>query len=439
MDKFLWGAASAAYQVEGGYKDDGKALSVWDVFTKKKGTIYDGTNADISCDSYHLFDDDLLLLKELGVNSYRFSISWPRVLPDINGELNEKGIKYYEDMIDKLNKNNIEPIVTLYHWDMPQDLENKGGFLNPLFPKWFETYVNKVVTRLKGKVKYYITINEPQCIIGQGLVTGDHAPGRKLSTKDALVAIHHLLMCHGLGMRMIKSIDPKALVSFASTGTIFIPMDKESEEKAYDYTFSVSKQYPWFSISMYLDPIYFGDYPKEYYEAFKDELPPFESEDFNIIHCPPDFLSQNIYTGMLIKNGELADYKKEGIKTADIPWEQIIPSSLYYGPKFLYERYHRPLIISENGMCDNTEMSLDCEIHDKRRCDYLNSYIDQLMKAKDEGVDVKGYMEWSLCDNFEWAWGFSKRFGLVYVPFPSTKRIKKDSFYEYQKIIKKYM
>ena len=436
MDKFLFGVASSAYQIEGGYNEDGKSESIWDTFCEDRNNIEDKTDGRIACDSYHRFKEDVALLKELGVNSYRFSISWPRVLPEGTGKINAKGLKYYLDLIGELISNKIEPIVTVYHWDLPQILQDKGGMLNKDFPDWLAEYSSVLASAFKGRVTKYIIINEPQCIVGQGLVTGDHAPGLHLDIKDALYATHNLLKGYGKSSRAIKRIDSKAEISIATTGNVYVPEDKESAEICRQKTFSVDPEYPWFGMSIYLDPIILGNYPEEYYKNFGDILPAITKEDLDLIHQVPDFLSFNNYSGTIYRKGKPIDFKKEGIETADIEWEQIIPESLYYGSKFLYGRYKRPVLVSENGMCDNTGADKG-EVRDIRRCRYIEKYFSSLMKARKEGADIKGYLYWSLFDNFEWSRGYSKRFGLVYLPFPDTARIKKDSFYFYKDLVKK--
>lgn len=436
MDKFIFGAASSSYQIEGGYDQDGKGKSIWDTFSEDKNNIEDKTDGKIACDSYHRYKEDVALLKELGVNSYRFSISWPRILPNENGEINLKGLKYYLDLIDELISNGIEPIVTIYHWDLPQALQDKGGMMNEEFPDWFTEYSSVLASAFKGKVTKYIIINEPQCIIGQGLVTGDHAPGLHLNMKDALQATHNMLKAYGKASIAIKRIDPNAKTSIATTGNVFVPQDEESVEVCRQKMFAVDSKYPWFGMSIYLDPIILGDYPKEYYQNFKDILPNITKEDLNLIHQVPDFLSFNNYSGTIYRKGKPIDFRREGIKTADIEWEQIVPSALYYGPKYLYQRYSRPILVSENGMCDNTPC-INGKVSDDRRCKYIEDYFSNLMKAKKDGTDVIGYLYWSLLDNYEWSRGYSKRFGLVYVPFPETARIKKESFYFFKELIKK--
>jgi beta-glucosidase len=444
MGNFIFGAASSAYQIEGGVKEDGKGPSIWDDFSHIEGKTANGDNGDLACDSYHKAEEDVALLKELGVKAYRFSVSWTRILPEGIGAVNQKGLQYYQKLISLLKEAGIEPIVTLFHWDLPAVLQQQGGFLSEKMPMWFREYSKAVVQGLGKDVKYWITINEPQCIIGNGYRDGTHAPGLKLSNKECCLAVYHLLKAHGEAVKVIRELCPGSLISFASTGTFTVPyepdnkiLDKEAERRS----FLIPDDNPFFSISLYEDPIFLGDYPKDAYKKFGKDLVPLTDEDKKLIGQKLDFVSHNIYTGKLLylsygePSYEKPIYAIEPSK-ADIWWEPVIPSAMYFGPKYLYKRYKLPIMISENGMCENTSLSDDHKVHDRHRCIYIDEYFSELKRAMKEGVKVIGYLYWSLEDNFEWAEGYAKRFGLVYLPFPKTERIKKDSFFFYQKLIK---
>ena len=437
---FIFGASTAAYQIEGYTNIDGRTDSIWDTFSRIEGKIDDGSDGTIACESYKKYKEDVKLLKELKVNGYRFSISWSRVI-NRNNKPNKKGINYYVKLAKELNKYNIKPYVTLYHWDMPQWLEDKGGFLNDQISDYFEYYTDVITKALDGLVSDYITINEPQCIMHLGHNVCVHAPGTKYNDKDMIHAIHNLLLCHGKSVRVIRKNVKNSTVGFAPCSRPMIPTDKSEEayRKCYDKYFELDRggEYP-NNVSIYSDPIFLGDYPKEYYVKFKDILPNITKEDLELISQPLDYIYQNIYSGTFykIENNEAVMKKFPfGYPEGNIDWLQVVPEALYYAPKYLYERYKKPIIISENGFCNNDLVSEDGKVHDAERIEYLKSYLKELERVSKE-IEVKGYFVWSLLDNFEWHNGLRKRFGLVYVDYSTGERIKKDSFYFYKKLIK---
>lgn len=436
--EFMWGVATAAYQIEGGKNADGKKDNIWDVFTHKPNIVIDGSNGDVACDSYNRLDEDLALLQDLGVNAYRFSVSWARVLPDGTGKVNEKGIDYYNRLIDGLLERNITPYLTLYHWDLPQALQEKGGFLNREFINWFLEYTRVIAERFGDRVKHFFTFNEPYTFLGKSF-----APGFNYSKREQLKRIHHVLLAHGLAARELHKI-PNAKVGWASCGTIPIPASdsKEDYQVALDLFLSVNKDVPTAGTTIYADPIFFGDYPKEYYEYFKDELPDIQDGDMEIISEPLDFWAQNTY------DGEYYKAEKDGLGNTiavQVPrkWGEVIttmgwhmtPKSLYYASKYVYERYKKPVYIAENGIACADFIYSDGAVHDPMRIEYLRLYLDELARAKADGVDVKGYFYWSFLDNFEWMKGYTQRFGLVYIDYENGKRIKKDSFFYYHDYI----
>ncbi|MCR5231775.1 MAG: family 1 glycosylhydrolase [Acholeplasmatales bacterium] len=436
---FIFGCATASYQIEGSIDKDSKVLSIWDNFTKIKGNIIDGSDGSIVCDSYIKYKDDVRLLKNLGVKAYRFSIAWTRVI-DENNNPNQKGLDYYINLCKELLKNNITPYVTLYHWDLPQWIMDKGGVLNDEISDFFAYYTDVVTKALDGLVKDYITINEPQCIMHLGFRVGAHAPGLKYTDKEMLQAIHNLLLCHGKAVRIIRKNVKNSTIGFAPCSRPMVPVseDKELYDKCYNKYFELVNDYEFPNrVSIYSDPIFLGDYPKEYYLVFKDILPKITKEDLKLISQPLDYIYQNIYTGNYysLKDNELV--KEDfyfGYPEGNIDWLQVVPKSIYYGVKYLNQRYKLPVIISENGFCSNDFISLDGKCHDMQRIDYIKRYLIELEKAFKE-LPIKGYFYWSLFDNFEWNSGLSKRFGLVYVDYRNGNRIEKDSYYAYKEII----
>lgn len=439
---FLWGVATAAYQIEGGYNEDGKGESIWDVFSHTDGKIAHGETGDIACDHYHRYKDDIKLMAELGVKSYRFSLAWTRILPDGIGEVNERGMAFYEKLIDEMLFYGIEPCVTLFHWDFPQKLYEKGYWLNDESPDWFAAYAKIVGERLGKKVKYFITINEPQCIIG-GLNGSGHAPSLKLSLRDRLRAAHNMLKAHGAAVRALRKTVPNAKIGYAPCAWVIVPKDKSKAEieTARAGYFNTWEQDPFAGPAFFCDPVFFGDYPKAIYERYGEILPEIKKEDLALISEPLDFLGQNIYAGAHVKkdkNGRLVWVNEigQGAPKNSLGWN-IVPESLYWGTKFLYERYKKPIMITENG-CPNADVvCLDGKIHDAERIDYIERHLLSLKRAIKEAIPVLGYYYWSFMDNMEWNGGYDPRFGLVFVDYNTMKRIPKDSFYRYRDWIRK--
>lgn len=438
---FIFGCATASYQIEGSIDKDGRTPSIWDEFCKIEGKILDKSDGSIVCDSYIKYKDDVRLLKELGVSAYRFSISWSRVITKEN-KPNELGILYYQNLCKELLKNNITPYVTIYHWDMPNWLMDLGGFSNDKIIEYFSYYTDVITNALSGLVKDFITINEPQCILFMGHDACLFAPGIKYDDKTMLRAIHNLLLCHGHAVRIIRRNILNSTVGFAPCSRPQIPScnNKELYDLCKEKYFSLNRYKEYAnSVAIYSDPIFLGDYPKEYYLEFKDVLPDITKEDLEIISTPIDYIYQNIYTGnyYTLENHNL---KQEefgfGYPEGNIDWLQVVPEALYYGPKFLYERYKKPIIISENGFCNVDFISLDGHVHDPQRIDYMKRYIKELENVSKE-IPIKGYFYWSLFDNFEWNSGLKKRFGLVYLDYKTGKRLPKDSYYFYRDLIKK--
>lgn len=443
-EDFTWGVATSAYQIEGAAEEDGKGLSIWDMYCKENGKVFSGHTGDIACDHYHRFKEDIKLMKKMGIKAYRFSISWPRVIPNGVGEVNEKGLAFYDTLVDALLENGIEPYVTLFHWDYPYALHKRGGWMNPESPKWFAEYAKVIVERLSDRVKYFITLNEPQCFVGIGYSTGIHAPGLKQSIADTLLIAHHALLAHGLAVRTMRKHALKDIqIGYAPTAAVRYPggQSESDIEAARRDMFEMPKElnddWAW-NVPWWNDPVFFGKYPEDGVKLFGEHMPPIGPEDMGIISTPIDFLGHNIYNGYSIKAGENGESefieRHPGYARTGMDWP-ITPEVLYWGPKFLYERYKKPIYITENGMSAIDTVSLDGKVHDPNRIDFLHRYLLELQKAATEGIDIRGYFQWSFMDNFEWAEGYKQRFGLVYVDYNTQERIIKDSGYWYQTVI----
>ncbi len=438
---FIWGVAASSYQVEGRDVNDGAGENIWDAFIRE-GHIEDGSNADIACDMIHRYKEDFAIMRMMGIKAYRFSISWSRLIPDGIGEVNSKAVEFYRDMLKCMKENGIRPFITLFHWEYPLVLEEKGGFVNPESPGWFERYAEVVGESFSDLCSDFITFNEPQCTISLGYSRGFHAPGKKLPLRDTLFAAHNLLKAHGLAVKALRRTAKGARIGYAPTCGVAYPAtdspaDIEAAKKRYFGFDEDLENWAW-NVSWFLDPVILGKYPKEGLELFADSLFEITDEDMELISQPIDFIGQNIYNGYPIKageNGEIVYAEREkGYNRTAMGWP-VTPNVLYWGPKFLYERYHKDILITENGMAACDVVAPDGGIHDGSRIAFLDKYIGFLQKAADEGVSLSGYFHWSYCDNFEWTDGYSKRFGLVYVDYPSLKRTVKDSGFWYKKVI----
>lgn len=436
---FMWGAASAAYQVEGAWQEDGRTPSVWDVCGRGRNKVLYNENGDIACDHYHRYKEDVALMKEMGLKYYRFSISWNRVIPDGIGAVNEKGLQFYSDLVDELLANGIQPMVSIFHWDYPYALYQKGGWMNPESSEWFLEYTKVLVDALSDRVTCWLTINEPQCFIGCGYETGTHAPFLKVAPKDLITMTHNVLLAHGKAVKYIREhAKQKAEISFAPIAPVYIPRDNSPEavEEARRKTFGMRTQGFTFGLAWWSDPIILGKYPDEAYELFGEDMPVYSEEDMKLISQPLDFYGMNVYYS---DGGSASDTYPEnmwqGREVTAMGWP-VSPEVLYWSPKFIYERYGLPIMITENGMAGMDWIHLDGKVHDTYRIDYTRRYLRELRRAAEDGVPVKGYMHWSVMDNFEWSFGYSKRFGLIYVDYQTQERTIKDSGYWYKEVIR---
>lgn len=440
---FLWGTATASYQIEGAAAEDGKGPSIWDEFARRPGAIADGSSGDTATDHYHRFREDVQLMAEMGIRNYRFSISWPRVLPEGTGAVNEKGLDFYSALVDCLLEHGIRPFITLYHWDLPAALHRRGGWLNPEMPAWFENYARTVAQRLGTRCMDYITINEPQCIIGSGYALGVHAPGLKCSAGDIVRMAHHLMQAHGRAVQALRACVPGVRVGYAPCGDPAVPLtetpeDIEAARKAYFQVPPDQQVGPAWNIAWFSDPVMLGRYPEDGLSVYEQFLPSGWEKDLAEIHQPLDFYGQNIYQGQPWCAGEQGEPKRVpfpvGHPRNALGWP-IYAEGLYWGPRFLYERYRTPIMITENGMDAHDSISLDGAVHDPNRQDYMHRYLLALRRAVEDGVDVRGYFYWSFFDNFEWAHGYRERFGLTYVDYTTQQRTLKDSAYWYRRVM----
>lgn len=439
-DDFVWGGASASYQVEGAAFEDGKGPSVWDMFVREPGRIADGRKGDVACDHYHLYQQDVNLMREMGYKGYRFSISWPRVIPDGVGAVNDKGIDFYDRLLDSLEAASITPFVTLYHWDNPYALHCRGGWLNPDSPKWFAEYVEVLARRLGERMRYIMTFNEPQCFIGISYDTTVHAPGIHFPIWDTLSMMHNVLLAHGSAVEVLRDLLPQSKIGWAPTGTAYYPAtDAQADvEAARNAFFDVDPGRPLWSISLWNDPVYLGKYPEKAFELYREHMPKVTPEQMKLISRPLDFFGQNIYNGQSVRSDGNGGYeivpRAQGYPFTGSKWP-VTPHCLYWGPRFSFERYGKPIYITENGISLPDTISLDGKVHDPGRIDFLRRYLSELRRAADDGVDIRGYFYWCVTDNFEWAKGFTERFGMAFCDFETQQRVLKDSAYWYRDTI----
>jgi beta-glucosidase len=437
---FVWGAATAAYQIEGGANQDGRGASTWDLFCTRPNAVFEGHTGEVACDHYHRYREDTALMGELGLQAYRFSVSWSRVLPDGRGPVNAAGLSFYDRLVDGLLEAGIQPFCTLFHWDLPQALQQRGGFLNRDVAPWFADYASVLGERLGDRVKLWVTQNEPQCYIGFGLGSGIHAPGLRLDFSDTLVAAHNSLRAQGAALRALRSAVPGARIGYVLAAHVARPASPEQRdlEAAREATFAVRDR-SHTNNTWWTDPVVFGRYPEDGLRLFGHEMPSFPGSDWEDVKQLPDFLGLNIYRAETVRAG--ADGRPEtlpvppGYPRSGVDWQPMTPDALYYGPRFFQERYGLPLWITENGLSTRDQVFLDGKVHDPQRIDYMHRNLLELRRAMRDGARVEGYLAWSLLDNFEWADGYKQRFGMIYVDYQSLRRIPKDSFHWYKRVI----
>lgn len=436
---FTWGAATSSYQIEGAYKQHGKGMSVWDAFCRQPGRVRGGDTGDIAADHVNRFREDVRLMKEIGLQAYRLSISWPRVMPDGVGAVSEPGLAFYDRLVDELLAAGIAPWVTLFHWDLPLAMYHRGSWLNPASPDWFDEFTKAVVDRLSDRVSHWITLNEPQVFIGLGYGTGEHAPGLKLPMEERLRSGHNVLIAHGRSARTIRERSRTAPeIGWAPVGIVGIPADPVADlDAARRRTTSVGTDPIW-SNTWWSDPVVLGHYPEDGLDAFGHHLPSGWERDMEIIHQPTDFYGVNIYRGDIVRTGQNGAHEiippRMGTPRSDFGWE-ITPDALYWGPRFFWERYGKPVVITENGMSNADWVNLAGQVKDPQRIDYIARHLLALNRAVDDGVNARGYFHWSLMDNFEWAEGYHQRFGLIHVDFQTQQRTLKSSAHFYKDVI----
>jgi beta-glucosidase len=432
---FIWGVSASAYQIEGAHNIDGKGPSIWDVFSNTHGKICNDHNGNTATNFYHLFDEDILLLKKLNIKNFRFSISWPRILPNGTGAVNVKGILFYHRLIDACLENGITPWVTLYHWDLPHELEKKGGWTNREIIHWFREYVEICVKHFGHKIKHWMILNEPVVFTGAGYFLGIHAPGRT-GLKNFLPAIHHASLCQNIGFKIIKNHFSESEVGTTFSFSHIEPVNNsEINVKAATRVDAVVNR-------LAIEPTLGLLYPDNDFDRLRKIYQYVLPEDEANLKTPFDFVGVQIYTREIVKHSFFIPYIKAKLISAEkrkvertiMNWE-IHPPSIYETVKKVSQYTGvKKIIITENGAAFNDVVS-EGSVNDPYRINYLKNHLLELKKAKDDGINIMGYFIWSFIDNFEWAEGYHPRFGIVYVNFKTQERIIKNSGHWYSKFI----
>jgi len=433
---FLWGTATASYQIEGAVSEDGRGRSIWDTFSHIQGKTHNGDTGDVADDGYHRYEADIALMKSLGLSAGRFSIAWPRIFPTGTGKPNQKGIDHYRKIAEAMLAANIQPFVTLYHWDLPQELEDKGGWQNRDTAKVFADYAAYTVSKLADVITNWIPLNEMATFTTNGYNTGQHAPGLKLNGAGIAQVRHNALLAHGLGVQAIRASAGRPVrVGSAENVRPIIPVFNSPEHIQASRIAMVEEN------ARFLTVMRTGRYTERYLRRLGQDAPKFTPEDLKIISTPTDFQGLNIYTSEPVRASDNEAGYVVVPKPTTYPhmankWLNVGPDAMYWVPKLVAEVFGvKDIYITENGCSSEDSIQPDGHVYDTDRVMYLNAYLTQLQRAVSDGVPVKGYFLWSLLDNFEWADGFGSRFGITYVDYASQKRTPKLSAQYYSNVI----
>lgn len=426
-DDFLWGVATSSYQIEGAANEDGRGPSIWDTFSHTPGKVHGGETGDVACDHYHRYEEDVALMRELGVNAYRFSISWSRVLPEGRGRVNQAGLDFYGRLVDALLKADIKPCPTLFHWDLPQALEDEGGWRNRDTAYALADYAGIMVKALGDRVESWMTLNEMPCSALAGYEIGCHAPGAKENPEVVNQVVHHHLLAHGLALRAVREHAPGSVeVGGAHNPNAMIPLTESDEDIA-------AARKAWREDSArWMDPMLVGTYPESGKWSGPEYLPEVQEGDLAIISTPMDFLGLNLYWGQYVEHAD----NEKGYRIHEFPEDfprtllgsYYIPELCYWVPRFTAEEYGvKKMMITENGASFADVMTDDGRVVDLQRRKFIRENLVECQRATAEGYPLKGYFMWSFMDNFEWNHGYGPRFGMVHVDFETQERTIKES------------
>jgi beta-glucosidase len=431
---FLWGVAAASYQIEGAWNEDGKGENIWDRFSHTPGNIENNDTGDVACDHYHRYQEDVDLMASLDIQAYRFSISWARILPSGTGQVNQAGLDFYSALVDALLAANIEPYITLYHWDLPQALQDKGGWPARGTAEAFGEYAHIVSQHLGDRVRNWMTLNEPHVSAYIGYLEGRHAPGHK--DKDEMVAAsHHLLLGHGLSVPAIRANIPNARVGIVlNVHPIHLASQSEADKKAGKMVDGIINRW-------YMDPISGRGYPQDIVKHYDNDMAFVLDGDLEKIAAPLDFLGINYYFRIVARNPEVSEEENEpravivSNDKTEMGWE-IYPPGIYEILDRIHRDYEFPeLMVTENGAAIPDKVDASGKVDDPRRIGYVGSHLREACRAIQDGIPLTGYFHWSFTDNFEWGYGFNKRFGIIYMDYDTLERIPKSSAYWYKDVI----
>lgn len=434
---FVWGVAAAAPQIEGAAFSGGKTASIWDTFSRRPGAVRGGDTLDVACDHYHRFDEDFALMRKLGIRHYRLSLAWPRLLPDGGRVVNQVGVDYYQRLLDSMERHGIEPWVTMFHWDLPQALEDAGGWRSRGVVDAFARYADAIVRAFGSRVKNWITLNEIFCFTELGYGAGQKAPGAREPEAVVNQTYHHALVCHGHGVRAVREHARRgARVGLTDNSIVSVPVNQEPGDIA-----AARRVFERDNIRI-LDAMFRGRYASEYLRLAGAAAPKVARGDFALISAPVDFMGLNIYTGGFVRRGRNGAPEKvsfpDGYPRTDSTWHFLLPQALYWGPRFFHELYGPlPIYITEHGAGYDEPASAPGEVPDLHRRECVRNYLRELHAAIADGVPIKGYFLWSFLDNFEWEDGYARRFGIVHNDFSTQRRRPKLSAHWYSKVIRK--
>lgn len=433
---FTWGVATAAPQIEGAAFTDGKGESVWDRFARIPGKVHGGDTLDVACDHYHRYREDFALMRDLGIKHYRLSLAWPRIFPQGDGALNQAGLDFYHRLFATMREFGITPWVTLFHWDLPQALEDRGGWVSPVTVDAFARYADTVVQAFQGTVKHWITLNEIRCFTYLAYGFGGKAPGRKLSAADLNQTYHHALLCHGHAVRAVRQYGGAgAKVGLTDNSDVCIPVTETAADIA------AAKLWYERRNEHLLGAIYGGGYSEAYLKRCGADAPRFAAKDFELISVPTDFLGLNLYTATFVRAGADGEPVElplpPSYPRADSVWLNLAPQVMYWGTRLPADLYGvKSIYITENGCGYNEEPVINGEVIDLHRREYLRSHLREIRRAIEDGVPVHGYFVWSFMDNYEWEDGYQRRFGIVHVDFATQVRTPKLSARYYTAVLK---
>lgn len=441
---FVWGAATSAAQIEGAAASDGRGPSIWDVFCQTPGRVIHDDDPSQACEFYQRWQDDLRLMQEIGLQAFRFSVSWSRVMPTGTGRVNPAGVAFYERLVDGLLAAGIRPYLTLYHWDLPQALLERGGWLARDSADWFADYAEVMAVALGDRVKDWLTFNEPQIFLGYGYAHGSHAPGLKLGAEEVFRAVHQVNLAHGRAVTRLRGLLQAPQIGFAIATKIGIPRDADDPacvEAARQATIEpewTGTHETFLNNGWWAEPMVHGRYPAELARRLPGFVETLPDGDLAEICQPLDFFGFNYYSGLVVEPTATGGWRRvaapRGEPRTMIGWP-VHPSGMFWAARFFHDAYQLPLYVFENGVSGMDWVSLDGAVHDPNRIDFLARYLAELQRAHEAGIPVVGYFHWSLLDNFEWAQGYQERFGLIHVDYATQQRTLKDSARWYRRVI----